>query len=104
MVNKRLPIIIYSDSQAALKAVRKAEPLAAQNLLRQVYEAADSLMSHGVVLRLQWVLGHRNITGNEKADLAAKKAAKTIGPIKKPQTRYLTAVYSTLVEPLVNQT
>ena len=60
-------------------------------------------MSHRVILRLQWVPGHRNITGNEKADLAAKKAAKTIGPIKKPQTRYLTAVYSTLVEPLVNQ-
>ena len=60
-------------------------------------------MSNGAVLRLQWAPGHRDITGNEKADSAAKKAAKMIGPIKKPQIRYLSAVYSTLVQPLVNQ-
>ena len=83
--------------------MRKAEPIAAQDLFRQVYDTADSLMSNGAALRLQWVPGHRDIAGNEKADSAAKKAAKMIGPIKKPQIRYLSAVYSTLVQPLVNQ-
>ena len=87
-------IVVYSDSQAALKAIKKADPMTSQDLFRQIYSAADSLVKGGASLRLQWIPGHKDVPGNEQADKAAKETATLIGPIEKPQIRFLSAVSS----------
>jgi ribonuclease HI/exonuclease III len=92
--DSNLPVTIYSDSQAALKAIKKADPITSQDLFNQIYIAAESLANRGVPLKLQWVPGHKGIPGNEEADKAAKESATLIGPHEKPSIRYLSAIYS----------
>jgi ribonuclease HI len=94
--------LILSDSQAGLKAIVKANPSTAQNLLKSIYDAVDELTAKGVQVKFQWVPAHKGIEGNEKADKAAKLAANAIGPHKKPLTRFLSAVYP-LVKRKVNE-
>lgn len=48
------------------------EGLAARAL---VYQKAKELTSSGHSITLRWVPGHSKVEGNEKADLAAKRAA-----------------------------
>jgi hypothetical protein len=87
-------LTIYSDSQAALKAIAKANPMSSQNLLCRIYTAIDSLTGRGIPIRLQWIPSHRDIAGNEAADRLAKEAALITGPYEKPLKRYLSVVSS----------
>ena len=70
-------VVIYSDCTTALKRIGNEKPgggMVAQNIITQSIE----LKRLGVEVQLHWVPGHRNIPGNELADLVAKKARQPI--------------------------
>ena len=76
--NKR--IHIFSDSQAALKALRC--PKINSKLIAECLEELNALADQNQV-KLIWVPGHCGIKGNEKADTLAKKGSAT--PLTGPE-------------------
>jgi hypothetical protein len=77
----RLPISIYSDSQAVLKAIRAQRASPGFQLIKEITSMAEALIQtvdppqrrHRI--RLCWITAHKDVRGNEKADEEAKKAA-----------------------------
>ena len=65
-------------------------------IFRRIFIALDSLTSQGANVKLQWIPGHREITGNEAAGRKTKEIADFIRPLKEPRIRYFTAVVSLL--------
>jgi len=68
--NKR--ILIFSDSQAALKA--HSGPKVTSGIVAEGLDALSALASLNKVT-LVWVPGHRGISGNEEADKLARQAS-----------------------------
>ncbi|GFO18345.1 Gag-Pol polyprotein [Plakobranchus ocellatus] len=74
-------IIIFSDSKAALQALennhkQNNEILSTKLIINQV------ISTYAIQLVLQWIPGHTNITGNEKADRLSKKGSQQAQPHK----------------------
>jgi len=68
--NKR--ILIFSDSQATLKAL--SSPKVTSGLVSECLDALTALFSLNEVT-LAWVPGHRGIPGNDEADKLARQAS-----------------------------
>lgn len=63
--------VIYSDSKSALHSIsNNSGGIKVQEIIRQSVE----LKQLGVGVQLHWVPGHRDVPGNELADLVSKKA------------------------------
>jgi ribonuclease HI len=77
--NKR--ILIFSDSQAALKAL--SSPKVTSGLVSECLDALSALASLNEVT-LACVPGHRGISGNEEADKLARQASAV--PLLGPET------------------
>jgi ribonuclease HI len=67
---------IICDSQSALKAILNPSNKAGQHIVHSIFEAATDLQSAGVSVRLQWIPGHCNNPGNDRADRLAKQWRK----------------------------
>lgn len=65
--------IIYSDSQVAIQRVAKF-PRRDAMVAQRIIDLSKELLQLGVEVHLHWVPGHKNVPGNELADLVAKKA------------------------------
>ena len=79
---------IFTDCQSAIDIFTKQKN-SFQNLeeFRGVWECLRSLKERGVPLNLIWVPGHADITGNEKADRAAKNGC--LIPTDSDQTEFI---------------
>lgn len=65
---------VFSDSQAALKAVRDPGKPSGQYILVQIILLLDQPHHSGQRVGLHWIPAHQGIEGNERADIAAKEA------------------------------
>ena len=66
--------VIFSDAKSVLQALDsgKLDNTSIKNLTKSI----DSFLTdHDVELTLQWIPGHANIPGNERADKLAKQGA-----------------------------
>src|SRR5262249_12043648 len=77
--NNEAPLIIFTDSQATLKALRNHKVSSA--LLSDCFDTLQSVANYRQT-SLAWVPGHMGIEGNEKADELARKGSSSapIGP------------------------
>jgi len=79
--------IIYSDSQAAIKAIIKPGQQSGQSIIREILDRIEKLQQEReITFTLTWIPGHMEIDGNERVDMAAKEAAKGKGRIGRKTT------------------
>ena len=71
-------IVICSDSKAALTAIKSDSQYAREDLVREIATTTHQLITRGTEVRFQWVPAHVCLSGNEKADGAAKRGAKGV--------------------------
>ena len=64
-------IHVFIDRQAALKRLQKVSLTGGQRICYEITELYKQLAKHNKV-SIFWVLGHREIQGNEHADRLAK--------------------------------
>ena len=69
-------IKVFSDNKAGLFRLRNLNDNLGQLALLQVLNFSNIIRDKGASIELIWVLGHRNIKGNELADKLAKEGLK----------------------------
>ena len=76
------PLMVLSDSKAALAAVRNAGSTGVARTadLRRVVNLVGEWALAGTELRFGWVKAHVGVQGNERADTLAKAGCKKGGP------------------------
>lgn len=67
-------IRVYVDNQAALLRLRVPANTPGQQWQKRAINAASTLRDRGNMVSLEWVPGHVNVRGNERADKLAKQA------------------------------
>ena len=72
-------IVVFSDAKSVLQALESGK--FDNSTIRELMKTTDCLITeHGVKLTLQWIPGHVNIQGNERADTLAKRGASCPQP------------------------
>jgi ribonuclease HI len=72
----RTQIVLFSDSQRALRAIQIGEVSGSKRtLLYRILQAMASLTKKNTDVRLRWMPAHEGIVGNEEADEAARAAS-----------------------------
>ncbi|KAJ5552062.1 reverse transcriptase [Penicillium frequentans] len=79
--------VIFSDSQAALRALLRPRMPSGQVYLRGCLENLQKLADQGVKTELRWIPAHQGIPGNELVDEHAKQAAKAEADTPGPHDR-----------------
>ena len=69
-------IVICSDSKAALSSIGSNAANAREDLVSEIVTTTHQLITRGTEVRFQWVPAHVSLSGNEKADRAAKRGAE----------------------------
>lgn len=73
---REIPVTIFCDSQKALKAIQHSPFYKDNHFLRGIiYHTARQLQEQGHPIAFHWVPAHSGVTGNEKANLAARDRA-----------------------------
>lgn len=65
-------LIIYSDSQAAIKSLANA--YSRTPIIHEIHESLRQYDEKGISVEFTWVPGHQGVKGNERADELAKSA------------------------------
>ena len=77
-VSTRKSFVIFTDSMAVLQAIESQESKNAP--VNRVLQACQKIVSNGKFITFCWIPSHRDITGNEYADRAAKYALSKAQP------------------------
>ena len=77
-VSTRKSFVIFSDSMSVLQAIESQE--SKNPLVNGVLQACQEILSNGKFITFCWIPSHRDITGNEHADRAAKDALSKAQP------------------------
>ena len=90
---------IYTDSQAAIKAINNPCRQSGQAIIKDFLDCTDDIMEAKPQqqITITWIPGHAEIQGNERADAEAKKAAMNPGisqpfkhkPLKSARIQYI---------------
>lgn len=67
---------IYSDNKGSLQRLQKISDLPGQDCQIRAIRAAKQLADKGAKLTIAWVPGHKDVDGNERADMLAKLGTK----------------------------
>src|SRR5579859_2960008 len=92
--------VIYFDSQAAAKGLMKPNRQSGQQILISVLEKIETVKALIPNIALVWIPGHMNIAGNEKANKAARDAAKS----KTPDVNFIHKPLKSSRSNIINQT
>ncbi|EDN02399.1 predicted protein [Histoplasma mississippiense (nom. inval.)] len=65
---------IFTDNQAALKALQNPRRSSGQSILRRIMDTLERVNSQGLQVEFYWIPAHQGIEGNELADKLAKEA------------------------------
>ena len=68
-------VVIFSDSSSALDAL-KTPPYEHPEVEKAALAIHNILTSYDIKVTLQWIPGHNDLSGNEKADKLAKKGTQ----------------------------
>ena len=77
-VSTRKSFVIFSDSMSVLQAIESQK--SKNSLVNRVLQACQEILSNGKFITFCWIPSHRDITGNEHADRAAKYALSKAQP------------------------
>ena len=89
-------IVICSDSKAALSSIGSNSANAREDLVSEIVTTTHQLITRGTEVRFQWVPAHVSLSGNEKADRAAKRGAEGTEPAAVNLDLGLADIYSRL--------
>lgn len=87
-------IRVFIDNQATLKALEDPNKCSAPQIMQDIVLRLDILKTQGKLVSFHWIPSHKDIKGNEEADIAAKeaigwrKAKKENGKYKKWDSGY----------------
>jgi len=65
--------VIYSDCQAAIQRIA-GFACGGEKVVQRIIDQSIELQQLGIEVHIHWVRGHKNVPGNELADLVSKKA------------------------------
>lgn len=82
-------LVIFADSQAALKALRRPRMPSGQTYLIGFLDLTRQLAERGIRTELRWIPAHQGVLGNETVDLHAKEAAQKPDDAQNPHNRYI---------------
>jgi ribonuclease HI len=82
-------IVIFVDSQAALKALRQPRMPSGQIYLEGCLGLIRRHAANGIQTELRWIPAHQGVAGNELVDQHAKEAALEPQGPQKPDNRYI---------------
>jgi ribonuclease HI len=70
-------VYIFTDNQSAIQAVDSPKRQSGQYIIKEILDIIDRIHKAKPTntIHIEWVPGHKNIEGNERADQAAKAAA-----------------------------
>ncbi|KAJ5766658.1 reverse transcriptase [Penicillium nucicola] len=82
-------LVIFADSQAALRALRRPRMPSGQIYLIGCLELIHRLAERGIKTELRWIPAHQGVLSNEIVDQHAKEAAQKPDDAQNPHNRYI---------------
>ena len=76
---KKQNLVIFTDAMSALESLDD-DPTSKPELKSILLDAHELIATYGVKTSMQWIPGHSNTPGNDKADTLAKKGSRQPQP------------------------
>src|SRR5271167_620882 len=95
---------IFVNNESSIQAVDKPKQQSGQYIIRKILKSLDELQNErpSLEFKIEWVPGHMDIAGNEKADIEAKRAALEQLAGELPLQRKLKSVQITKINDDIN--